>query len=124
MKNALRTVFASIGFLAAFSASATVALSDVPHWKNTGDKNQRYDYSDAIPSDEVVAENARYAVIFQGAGTSCPAGSYFLVDKKAKSYRSVDARNCDDRKFKAELSGDHLYFKKGEKITAQYALEK
>jgi len=124
MKNLFKVVFSSITFVVSCGATAGVALSDVPNWKNVGDKYQSYDYSDAIPEDKIVAENPRYAVIFQSAGNSCAAGSFFLVDKKFKSYKAVDAKNCDDRKFKVELIQDYLNFKKNGKITAQYMLEK
>lgn len=110
--------------MASFNAAAAVALSDVPHWKNTGNKNEAYDYSDATPEDKVVAENSRHAVIFQNAGSSCATGNFFLIDKKIKSYKAVDPKNCDDRKFKIELTQDQLFFKKNGKITAQYPLEK
>lgn len=71
-------------------------------------------------SDRVVADSKSHAVVRQDAGNSCAAGSFFLVNKKAKTYLAIDAGTCDDRGFSVLLTNDQLVFRQNKRITALY----
>ena len=121
----MKTIIA-VGFTSLISCHAFAELNPqtVQHWKNTGNPNTPYEASEFGTPDRVVAENARYAVISQDAGTSCPAGNQILIDKQQKSYADIDAKTCDDRQFKVEIKNDVLYFKSKGKVTSKYPLPK
>lgn len=120
----VKTASFCFALFAACSTFAATSLQDVEKWTNTGNPNLPYEFFEATPPDAIVAENDRYLVIFQSAGSSCPSGNHFLADKKLKTYSGVSANNCDDRKFTAEIKDQVLYFKKNGKITAKYSLPK
>ena len=125
MNRSFKLFISTIIACSSLSAFAGVSFPDVEKWKNTGNqKSGVYSVDEFGKTDAVVAENARYAVIYQSAGNSCPAGTHFLADKVSKSYAYIDSKNCDDRKLKVEIKDDVLYFKKGTKVTATYPLPK
>lgn len=95
-----------------------IDLTQLERWKAEM-TDQKY-YADSY--DRVIAETVTHFVIYQNAGTSCPAGTHWLFNKQMKSYRSVDGGTCDDRNFKAILQSNKLIFMSGNKITAQYPI--
>lgn len=73
-------------------------------------------------NDQIVTETKTYAVVRQDAGTSCAAGNFYLMNKKTKTYRAVDAGTCDDRDFSVALTRGQLAFRLGKRMTALYPL--
>jgi hypothetical protein len=125
MNRSFKLFISTIIACSSLSAFAGVSFTNVEKWKNTGNPMSGvYSVDEFGKTDKVVAENARYAVIYQSAGNSCPAGNHFLADKQQKSYAYINPKTCDDRKFKVEIKEDVLYFKSGAKVTATYPLPK
>lgn len=91
-------------------------LTNLEDWKLEVDS---YEYM-ADSFDKIVAENHKYFVVYQNAGTSCAAGNHWLFNKEYKSYKPVTAGTCDDRNFKVILNTDQLVFMSGNKVTALY----
>ncbi|KEY59861.1 hypothetical protein [Serratia sp. DD3] len=110
-----------IGFSWVFSSVATakVNLAEVEHWNNIGNQYQTYSYFGDV-SDKLVAEKGDNAVIWQDAGTSCPAGSFYLVNKRLKTYKEIDSGTCDDRNFAIKLENNTVTFTSEGKVTAVY----
>lgn len=110
-----------VALLWAFSmgAFAEINLSEVEHWTNKGTPNLYYMNTSL---DAVVAETPHHALVRADAGTSCPAGSYYLLNKQDRSYLPVDSGTCDDRKLKTTLSATQLIFTSHGKVTALYPL--
>jgi len=71
--------------------------------------------------NSVVAQTANYLLVREDAGTACPGGNYWLFNKKAKSYRSVDPGTCIEEP-KIILNKNSLTFFEGKTITAKYPL--
>lgn len=80
---------------------------------------ETYSYHDF---DKIVAESKSHAVVRQDAGTSCAAGAFFLVNKRAKTYRAIDSGTCDDRGFSVQLTNNQLIFKQNKRITSLYPI--
>lgn len=113
------TIFvAAVLAIASASAFSAPEFTQLERWKAEV-KGQEY-IADSL--DNVIAETAKYFVVYQNAGTSCAAGNHWLFNKQNKSYRSVDAGTCDDRKFKVILEPQKLIFMSGKKTTAQYPI--
>ncbi|OMQ24619.1 hypothetical protein [Serratia oryzae] len=112
-----------IGLSWVFSSTATakVNLAEVEHWKNTGNEYRTYSYSGNVGvSDKIVVEKGNNAVIQQDAGASCPAGSFYLVNKANKTYQAIDSGTCDDRNFAVKLEKNTVTFTSKGKVTAVY----
>ncbi|MCW8114185.1 hypothetical protein [Yersinia intermedia] len=101
-----------VALLWAFSmgAFAEINLSEVEHWTNKGTPNLYY------------MNTSHHVLVRADAGTSCPAGSYYLLNKQDRSYLPVDSGTCDDRKLKTTLSATQLIFTSHGKVTALYPL--
>ena len=74
------------------------------------------------PHDRVVASTRTHLVLRQDAGNSCAAGSFFLLDRRERSFRHVEAGTCDDRNFSVTLGPSQLTFRQGGRITALYPI--
>lgn len=117
----INVLLISLSCVLSNAAMAGLNLADVEHWNNIGNQSQTYAYFSEV-NDQLIAEKGDNAVIWQSAGTSCPAGHFYLVNKARKTYQAIDSGACEDENVVIKLEKNNVKFTSNGKITAVYPI--
>lgn len=112
-----RSILVAIALLASSVASA-VTWQEVENYKKVG--GGQYDTYVHDESDQVPINYQNLMVVSQDAGTSCPAGTWFVINHANRTYTPVDKLGCKEgiRPFYRETKNGKVYvdFYRGKKV--------